>query len=97
MKDLREVQRILDIEIERDRVKEKVSLTKKAYLQKVLQKFDVGCEPNLWVLLWPFISSFQLIYLQRLLMNVCLMLHMLVQWVVLCILWCARGHICHKL
>ena len=25
-------------------MKEKVSLTKKAYLQKVLQKFDVGCE-----------------------------------------------------
>ena len=32
------------MEIERDKVKGKVSLTQKAYLQKVLQKFDVGCE-----------------------------------------------------
>ena len=32
------------MEIERDRVKGKVSLTQKAYLQKVLQKFDIGCE-----------------------------------------------------
>ena len=36
MKNLREVRRILGIEIERDRVKERVSLTQKAYLQKVL-------------------------------------------------------------
>jgi len=36
MKDLGEVRRILGIEIERDRVKERVSLTQKAYLQKVL-------------------------------------------------------------
>ena len=36
MKDLREAKRILDIKIKRDRVKGKVSLTQKAYLQKVL-------------------------------------------------------------
>jgi len=32
------------MEIERNRVKGKVSFTQKAYLQKVLQKFDIGCE-----------------------------------------------------
>ena len=32
------------MKIERDRVKGKVSLTHKAYLQKVLQKFYIGCE-----------------------------------------------------
>ena len=32
------------MEIERDRVKRKESLTQKAYLQKVLQKFDTGSE-----------------------------------------------------
>ena len=32
-------------------MKEKVSLTYKAYLQKVLQKFNIGCEAN-------FVSSF---------------------------------------
>ena len=44
MKDLREVRRILGMKIERDRVKEKVSLTQKAYLQKVLQKFLIDDE-----------------------------------------------------
>jgi len=44
MKDLGEGRRILGIKIERDRVKEKVSLTQKAYLQKVLQKFLIGDE-----------------------------------------------------
>jgi len=47
MKDLGEAKRILCIEIERDRVKEKVSLTHKAYLQKVLQKFHIGCNAKL--------------------------------------------------
>ena len=42
IKDLREVKRILGMEIERDMVKEKVSLTQKAYLQKVLQKFNIN-------------------------------------------------------
>jgi len=46
MKDLGEAKRILGVEIERDRVKGKVSLTQKAYLQKVLQKFYIGCEAN---------------------------------------------------
>jgi len=32
------------MEIDRDKVKGKVGLTQKVYLQKVLQKFDVGCE-----------------------------------------------------
>jgi len=36
MKDLREVKRILSIKIERDRIKGRVSLTQKVYLQKVL-------------------------------------------------------------
>ena len=43
-KDLGEAKRILGMEIKRDMVKEKVNLTQKAYLQKVLQKFNVGCE-----------------------------------------------------
>ena len=47
MKDLGEAKRILCIEIERDRVKEKVSLNHKAYLQKVLQKFYIGCNAKL--------------------------------------------------
>jgi len=41
MKDLREDKRT---EIDRDRVKGRVSLTQKAYLQKVLQKFQIGGE-----------------------------------------------------
>ena len=45
-KDLGEAKRILGMKIKRDMVKGKVSLTQKAYLQKVLQKFDVGCEPS---------------------------------------------------
>ena len=44
MKDLGEARRILVMEIERDKVKERVSLTQKAYLQKVLQKFLTGDE-----------------------------------------------------
>ena len=36
MKDLGEARRILVMQIERDRVKRRVSLTQKAYLQKVL-------------------------------------------------------------
>ena len=40
MKDPGEVKKILGMEIERDMVKEKVSLTQKTYLQKVLQKFQ---------------------------------------------------------
>jgi len=36
MKDLGEAKRILGMEIKRDRVNEKVSLTQKAYLKKVL-------------------------------------------------------------
>ena len=44
MKDPGEPKRILGMEIERDRVKERVSLTQKAYLQKMLQKFLVGDE-----------------------------------------------------
>jgi len=44
MKDLEEVSRTLGMKIERDRVKGKVSLTQKAYLQKVFQKFLIGDE-----------------------------------------------------
>ena len=44
MKDLREAKRILGIEIERDMVKGRESLTQKAYLQKVLQRFLIGNE-----------------------------------------------------
>jgi len=36
MKDLREAKRILGTESERERVKGKLSLTQKAYLQKIL-------------------------------------------------------------
>jgi len=44
MKDLGEARRILGMKIERDRVKERVSLTQKAYLQKVLQNFLIDDE-----------------------------------------------------
>ena len=44
MKDMGESRRILGMKIERDRVKRRVSLTQKAYLQKVLQKFLIGDE-----------------------------------------------------
>jgi len=44
MKDLGEAKKILGIKIERDRVKGEVSLTQKAYFQKVLQKFLISCE-----------------------------------------------------
>ena len=44
MKDLEEARRILSMKIERGRVKERVSLTQKAYLQKMLQKFLIGDE-----------------------------------------------------
>jgi len=44
IKDLEEPRRILGMKIERYRVKGRVSLTQKAYLQKVLQKFLIGDE-----------------------------------------------------
>jgi len=44
MKDLGEARRLLGMKIERDRVKERVSLTQKAYLQKVLQNFLIDDE-----------------------------------------------------
>jgi len=44
MKDLGEVRRIRGMKIERVRVKGRVSLTQKAYLQKMLQKFLIGDE-----------------------------------------------------
>ena len=42
MKDLREAKRTLSMKIKRNSVKGKVSLTQKSYLQKVLQKFNIG-------------------------------------------------------
>ena len=47
MKDLGEAKRILGIEIDRDSVKGRVSLTRKAYLQKVLQKFRLVVKQSL--------------------------------------------------
>jgi len=44
MKDLDGAKKILGMKIERDRVKETMSLTQNAYLQKVLQNFLIGCE-----------------------------------------------------
>jgi len=44
MKDLEEAKRILSMKIEKDRVNGRVSLTQKAYLQKVLQKFLISDE-----------------------------------------------------
>jgi len=43
IKDLGETKRILGIKIERNRGKEKVSMIQNVYLQKVLQKFLIGC------------------------------------------------------
>ena len=42
MKDLGEANKVLGIEIERDRKGNKVSLTQKGYLKKVLQKFNIN-------------------------------------------------------
>ena len=44
MKDLGEVKKVLGMEIERDRKGEKVSLTQKEYLKKVLQKFNINSD-----------------------------------------------------
>ena len=66
MKDLKEAKRILGMKIERDRVKGKVSLTQKAYLQKGLRNFLLGVKPSLCVVLWPLTLSFQLECLRRL-------------------------------
>jgi len=44
IKNLEEARRILGMQIKRERVKGRVSLTQKAYLQKVLQKFLIGDE-----------------------------------------------------
>ena len=41
MKDLGEVKKVLGMEIEPDRMSDKVSLTQKGYLQKVLQRFNI--------------------------------------------------------
>ena len=53
MKDLGEAKRILGMKIGRDRVKGRVSLTQKAYLQKVLQKFLIGDEAKSVAVRWP--------------------------------------------
>ena len=42
MKDLGEAKKVLGMEITRDRRGGKVSLTQKGYLQKVLQRFNIG-------------------------------------------------------
>jgi len=42
MKDLGEVKKVLDMEIERDHKVDKVSLTQKRYLKKLLQKFNIN-------------------------------------------------------
>ena len=59
------------MEIERDGVKGKVSLTQKAYLQKVLQKFDIGCETMSVSNSLPFISNFQLAVDEYVLRSIC--------------------------
>ena len=41
MKDLGEAKKVLGMEIERDQRSDKVSLTQKGYLQKVLQRFNI--------------------------------------------------------
>ena len=42
MKDLGEARKVLGMEIRRDRRSGRVSLTQKGYLQKVLQRFNIG-------------------------------------------------------
>ena len=42
MKDLGEIKKVLGMEIERDRRSDKVSLTQKEYLKKVLQRFNIN-------------------------------------------------------
>ena len=42
MKDLGEVKKVLGMEIDREQKSNKVSLTQKGYLKKVLQKFNIN-------------------------------------------------------
>ena len=77
------------MEIERDMVKEKVSLTQKAFLQKVLQKFDVGCETKA-------VSTHLSPHLKTI--DKCeYMSHIPYVSAVGCLsmLWCTRSQICH--
>ncbi|ONK64084.1 uncharacterized protein A4U43_C07F21920 [Asparagus officinalis] len=61
MKDLGEAKKILDMDIERDRVKGRLKLTRRSYLQKILKKFSFdGNEKAVSTPLAPT-SSFQLI------------------------------------
>ena len=96
MKILREAKRIPGIEIERNRVKGKVSLTQKAYLQKVLQKLDIGSVTKSVSSPLPPISRFRLICLRILLMSVSiyLMFHMSMSSVMYAML-CMRPDLSH--
>lgn len=53
MKNLGEANKILDMEIERDRVSRKVFLFQEYYLQMVLNKFDINKSTKLFTTLLP--------------------------------------------
>ena len=86
------------MKIERVRVKGRVSLTQKAYLQKVVQKFLIGDEAK--SVSSPLVAHFKLsarmspkIIDEREYMS---SFHMPVQLVALCILRCSRDLFCHR-
>jgi len=57
VKDLGEAKKILGMKIERDQKGDKVSLTQKEYLKKVLQKFNINDNTKSVSTPWPLISS----------------------------------------
>jgi len=84
MKDLGEANKVLGIEIERNRKSGKVCLTQKGYLKKVLQKFNINSNTkSVSILLAPHFKL-KAIYLQLLLksMSIYLMYLILAQLVV---------------
>ena len=70
MKDLGEVKKVLGMKIERDRRSDKVSLTQKGYLQKVLQRFNIDKNTKSVSILLAPQFKLKAICLQKLLKNV---------------------------
>jgi len=57
MKDLGEVKKVLGMEIKRARRSDKMSLTQKGYLKKVLQRFNIDGDTKSVRTPWLLISS----------------------------------------
>lgn len=98
MKDLGAAQKILGMEIYRERSQNKLFLSQKGYIQKVLSRFgmstakpiDTPCAANI-----RLSSSYA--PQTKLRRSTCLGSHILVQWEVCCMLWFALDLILHML